>query len=118
MVTYSENNDNTTEEIEEQAHKFDNISQSEENAEASRTEVTDMISTEENAEASNEQSTRENTETPNEQNTEEHVNDDKRYNLRKRKQVNYDNIKRHSASSRYQKGTRRLTRTSPHGDKS
>ena len=85
LVTYSENDDSTTEEIEEQTYEFDNISQPEENAEASRTEVTDMISTKENAEASSEQSTRENAEASNEQNTEEHVNDDKRYNLRKKK---------------------------------
>ena len=66
-VTYSENDDNTTEEIEEQTYEFDDISQPGENAEASRTEVTDMISTKENAEASSEQSTRENAEASNEQ---------------------------------------------------
>ena len=40
----------------------------------------------------------------NEQSTEEHVNNDKRYNLRKRKQVNYDNIERCNARTLYQHG--------------
>ena len=65
--TYSENDDSATEEIEEQTYEFDNISQPEENAEVSRTEDIDKMSTEENAEASNEQSTKENAEASNEQ---------------------------------------------------
>ena len=46
-----------------------------------------------------------NVKTSSEQNTEEGVNSDARYNLRKRKQINYDDVKRRSARTLYQHGT-------------